>query len=232
MGAVQIWISDSKFTISYPQDYQLRWLVPHAKYLTPIFGNCRVQCICVLFAVLFVMMTMKKKFMLVWWQDFFCFVMMTGKSSFCCHDDRENRVQYSRGTRTCKCTHKKEHHHVDLSGQTLRYSEYNIFWFSLCLIFFGGPVTQIFNYSIPHIYYRGLSLLGDFAELHTRVFLQRLFIFTNIIFADASLMWKTVKDKNLATLQMMHEEMSLWKTMQFILNFWRSWIGELMNFNL
>ena len=55
--------SDSKFTISYPQDYQLRWLVPHAKYLTPIFGNCRVQCICVLFAVFFVMMTMKRQFL-------------------------------------------------------------------------------------------------------------------------------------------------------------------------
>ena len=61
---------------------------------------------------------------------------------------------------------------------------------------FGG--TQIFNYSIPYIYYWGLSLLRDFAELHTRVYLQRLFIVTNIIFADASLIWKTVKDKNLA----------------------------------
>ena len=145
MGAVQSWISDSKFTISYPQDYQLRWLVPHAKYLTPIFGNCRVQCICVLFAVLFVMMTMKKKFMLVWWQDFFCFVMMTGKSSFCCHDDRENRVQYSRGTRTCKCTHKKEHHPVDLSGQILRYPEYNIFDFRFVWYLLGD---QLLTYSI------------------------------------------------------------------------------------
>ena len=46
---------------------------------------------------------------------------------------------------------------------------------------FGDSDAQIFNYSIPYIYYRGLSLSGNFAELHTRVFLQRLFIFTNII---------------------------------------------------
>ena len=69
-----------------------------------------------------------------------------------------------------------------------RYSDiqYNIFDFHFVWYLLGDSDAQIFNYSIPYIYYRGLSLSGNFAELHTRVFLQRLFIFTNIIFADAS----------------------------------------------
>ena len=161
-------------------------------------------------------------FVLSWWQGKAVFVvMMTGKTGSNIPVGPEPAsalIRRSTTMLTCRARYS------DIQNTT-----FTIFTLS---DIFGGPVTQIFNYSIPYIYYRGLSLLRDFAELHTRVFLQRPFIFTNIIFAGASLMWKTVKDQNLATLQMMHEEMSLWKTMQFLLDSWRSWIGELMNFNL
>ena len=149
----------------------------------------------------------EKQFMFVWW-GFFCFL-------FFCFDDR-----------------KKQFFVVGMTGKTgsnipvgpepasalirrsttlltwgARYSDiqYNIFDFHFVWYLLGDSDAQIFNYSIPYIYYRGLSLSGNFAELHTKVFLQRLFyLHQHYLCWCLTLMWK------IAAFAWLLEELDWW----------------------